>query len=64
PYDAVKIHLDVKTKFSVGIHWGTFNLGKEFFLDPIYRLDEAKYCKRVNVNSFNVLAHGETIVIK
>lgn len=29
PGDAVKLHSDVKSKFSVGIHWGTFKLANE-----------------------------------
>lgn len=29
PGEAVQIHLDVKSKASVGIHWGTFTLAHE-----------------------------------
>lgn len=31
PEEAVKIHKDVKSKKSVGVHWGTFPLGSEHF---------------------------------
>lgn len=29
PDEAVEIHQDVKSNFSLGIHWGTFNLSFE-----------------------------------
>lgn len=29
PEEAVRIHIDVQTKKSVGIHWGTFALANE-----------------------------------
>lgn len=29
PEEAVKIHIDVQTKKSVAIHWGTFALANE-----------------------------------
>ena len=32
PEEAVKIHQDVKSKRSVGIHWGTFAMTDEVLL--------------------------------
>ena len=29
PQEAVEIHEDIKSNFSLGIHWGTFNLSYE-----------------------------------
>jgi len=29
PLEAVKIHEDIQSNFSLGIHWGTFNLSYE-----------------------------------
>lgn len=29
PQEAVEIHEDVQSNFSLGIHWGTFNLSYE-----------------------------------
>ena len=39
PEEAVDIHEDVKSNFSLGVHWGTFNLSFEvsaffFFVRP------------------------------
>ena len=33
PVEAVQIHLDILTSFSIGMHWGTFNMSScEVFL--------------------------------
>ena len=29
PQEAVEIHEDIQSNFSLGIHWGTFNLSYE-----------------------------------
>ena len=29
PQEAVEIHEDIRSSFSLGIHWGTFNLSYE-----------------------------------
>ena len=36
PEQAVQIHMDVKSKRSVAIHWGTFALAKEVFYFRIF----------------------------
>uniref|UniRef100_A0A0X3P0B9 Metallo-beta-lactamase domain-containing protein n=1 Tax=Schistocephalus solidus TaxID=70667 RepID=A0A0X3P0B9_SCHSO len=41
PAEAVKVHQDVKAKYSIGIHWGTFALGRE----ASYSFTSV-YCKR------------------
>jgi N-acyl-phosphatidylethanolamine-hydrolysing phospholipase D len=38
PEDAVRIHVDVRSKLSVGIHWKTFNLSDEPMQQPPYDL--------------------------
>ena len=32
--EAVKIHEDIHSEKSLGIHWGTFKLTYEFYLEP------------------------------
>ena len=34
PGEAVEIHKDIKSKKSLGIHWGTFMLTTEYYLEP------------------------------
>lgn len=36
PEEAVEIHQDLKSNFSFGIHWGTFNLSYE--VNYIYQI--------------------------
>lgn len=60
PADAVQAHLDLGSKHSIGIHFGTFQQVDEAFHDPAIALEAAK--KEVNLleNSFVVLKEGVT----
>ncbi|XP_069142015.1 N-acyl-phosphatidylethanolamine-hydrolyzing phospholipase D-like [Argopecten irradians] len=60
PMEAVKIHEDVKSKTSVGIHWGTFKLTKEFYLEPRDQLKEEVKKAELPKDSFVTIKHGET----
>lgn len=72
PYEAVKMHDDLHSKHSVGIHWGSFQLGEEPMGAPPKELEDAiradqeqkqanrsDSCSPVN---FTVLGHGETLI--
>ena len=62
PEEAVQIHLDVKSKQSVGMHWGTFlNLTDEPLEEPPVRLHKAVQAKGLNPETFISLKHGETL---
>ena len=63
PEEAVRIHMDIKSKFSIGIHWGTFPLGNEFYLDPPVKLREALLKENLPADSFITVKHGETRLI-
>ena len=39
PQAAVEIHEDIKSNFSLGIHWGTFNLSYE--VNIMYNLNQS-----------------------
>ena len=41
PWEALRIHEDLRSKFSVGIHWGTFALSEENFDEPPQDLHQA-----------------------
>lgn len=58
PEEAVKAHLDLAPKYSIGMHFGTFPLTDEGIDQPLIDLEKAK--KSANVNNFNVLKEGET----
>jgi L-ascorbate metabolism protein UlaG (beta-lactamase superfamily) len=63
PEEAVQVHLDLRSRKSVAIHWGTFILTDEPLDEPPKRLAAAKKEKGLSKEEFVVLKHGETIVI-
>ena len=63
PEEAVQVHLDVGSKKSVAIHWGTFILSDEPLDEPPKKLEKAKKEKGLSDEEFVVLKHGETIVL-
>jgi L-ascorbate metabolism protein UlaG (beta-lactamase superfamily) len=60
PEEAVQAHLDLKSKKSVGIHFGTFQLTDEKIDQPKIDLAEALKLKNIDAKSFIVLAEGQT----
>ncbi|KAL4612710.1 N-acyl-phosphatidylethanolamine-hydrolyzing phospholipase D-like [Arapaima gigas] len=60
PEEAVQIHLDLRARRSVGIHWGTFALAHEYYLEPPVRLREAAERNGLKEEDFFVLHHGES----
>uniref|UniRef100_A0A8C7WNW2 N-acyl-phosphatidylethanolamine-hydrolyzing phospholipase D n=1 Tax=Oryzias sinensis TaxID=183150 RepID=A0A8C7WNW2_9TELE len=63
PEEAVEIHQDVQAKRSVAIHWGTFALANEYYLEPPVLLREALERKGLKTESFFTLNHGESRLI-
>jgi N-acyl-phosphatidylethanolamine-hydrolysing phospholipase D len=60
PEEAVRIHMDVKSRQSVAMHWGTFQLTEEPPDQPPQKLAEALRRHAVPAERFWVLQHGET----
>jgi len=60
PAEAVQIHLDVKSRLSIGIHWGSFELTDEPLDAPIGELARARELLGVRDDTFVLLRHGET----
>ncbi|XP_052091308.1 N-acyl-phosphatidylethanolamine-hydrolyzing phospholipase D-like isoform X2 [Mytilus californianus] len=63
PEEAVKIHEDIKAENSLGIHWGTFKLTTEHYLEPRSKLTEELKNKNIPISSFFTLPHGRVHVI-
>ncbi|MFZ5698814.1 MAG: MBL fold metallo-hydrolase [Pseudomonadota bacterium] len=59
PEDAVRIHRDVKSKHSIGMHWGTFILTDEPVDEPPRRLARARSDQGLADGDFVVMRHGE-----
>jgi N-acyl-phosphatidylethanolamine-hydrolysing phospholipase D len=61
PEEAMKIHLDLKSKQSMGIHWGTFPLTEEEPIEPPLELARVRDMNNLSVSSFFATSQGETI---
>lgn len=61
PEEAVMAHLDLKSKKSIGIHFGTFQLTAEPINEPQEKLAVAIQNKGLNTQSFVTLAPGESL---
>lgn len=61
PAEAVKIHRDVGSKFSLGMHWKTFLLGDEALDRPPYDLYQALQEEGIDLSSFRVIKPGQQI---
>ena len=59
PEEAVKVHDEVNSKLSLGIHWGTFKLGKEHYLAPPKDLKAALEAANIDEAKFVTFQHGE-----
>jgi L-ascorbate metabolism protein UlaG (beta-lactamase superfamily) len=64
PEEAVLAHIDLRSKQSVAMHWGTFMLTDEPLDEPPLKLKAALKKKGVLDNKFLVLMHGETILLQ
>eukprot|EP00475_Leptophrys_vorax_P032753 TRINITY_DN5094_c0_g1_i3.p1 TRINITY_DN5094_c0_g1~~TRINITY_DN5094_c0_g1_i3.p1 ORF type:complete len:460 (-),score=118.82 TRINITY_DN5094_c0_g1_i3:817-2196(-) len=60
PEDAVSVHMDVRSRQSVAMHWGTFILSAEPVMEPIERLAKELENRKLDPTSFFSLKHGET----
>ncbi|KAI8386966.1 beta-lactamase superfamily domain-containing protein [Blakeslea trispora] len=61
PEDAVDLHRDIKSKKSMGIHWGTFVLTDEPVEEPPQRLKAALDKRGLDPNEFTVVPLGGTM---
>ena len=60
PAEAVQIHKDLGAKYSLGVHWGTFELTDESLDEPPIALAEARVMAGVSAERFFVTRIGET----
>jgi N-acyl-phosphatidylethanolamine-hydrolysing phospholipase D len=61
PEEAVQIHQEVGSKYSIGVHWGTFELTDEPLDQPLGDLQKALAIKKVDPETFKMLKQGETV---
>lgn len=61
PRDAVQIHLDVGSKFSLGMHWKTFRLSEEPMQQPPFDLLRAMEAKNLPLDTFLAIHPGQQV---
>jgi len=59
PKEAVEIHKDIGSKQSIGIHWGTFQLSWEPYLEPAQLLKKHLEEEKIDPEKFITLNIGE-----
>jgi len=64
PYEAVQIHLDVRARQSIGMHWGTFRLTSEPVGEPPLLLNAAAKERHLAEDEFSTMSIGETRMIR
>jgi L-ascorbate metabolism protein UlaG (beta-lactamase superfamily) len=60
PADAVQAHLDLKSKYSVGIHWGVWQLTDEGIEEPLQELKKSLQTQHVQESKFETYQVGVT----
>lgn len=58
PYEAVRVHRDIRSRKSIGIHWGSFRLSEEDMEDPPKHLRQALRESEIDESEFCLLDHG------
>lgn len=61
PDEAVRSHLDLGARLSVGMHYGVFQLTDEPYDEPVQRLAEARQAHGVEATAFRTLEGGEAL---
>ncbi len=60
PAEALKIHRDIRSRRSLGVHWGSFDMSDESLDDPPRELAAARREAGMDEAEFFVLRVGET----
>ncbi len=64
PEEAVQIHQDIGSRYSIGVQWGTFVLTAEPLEEPPVKLREALQKKNIPLKKFETIKIGETKIIQ
>jgi L-ascorbate metabolism protein UlaG (beta-lactamase superfamily) len=63
PDEAVRAHLDLRSRLSIGTHFGCFQLTDEAIDEPARELERARRVHRVAASRFRALEVGETLTL-
>lgn len=63
PEEATRIHIQLQAKRSLGVHWGTFVMSDEYYLEPPRLLAKAREAAGLTAESTFTTQIGQTMVI-
>jgi N-acyl-phosphatidylethanolamine-hydrolysing phospholipase D len=63
PAEAVAIHTDIRSKQSIGIHWGTYPLTDEDTIEPPLELKRARDAAQISNREFFTLSLGQVFTV-
>ena len=61
PLEALKIHTEINATHTVGVHWGTFMMSDEHYLDPPKVLEKGRRETGLGPGTVGVVRLGETV---
>jgi N-acyl-phosphatidylethanolamine-hydrolysing phospholipase D len=63
PQEAVMIHKEVNSQFSIGMHWGTFSLSAESPMEPVEELSKQLKLQNLSEQAFVAMDIGQTLAL-
>lgn len=63
PAEALKVHADVQSEFSIGMHYGTFPLADDSQYDPLTDLKEALEQSGLTEEEFRIMEEGSQFTV-
>jgi L-ascorbate metabolism protein UlaG (beta-lactamase superfamily) len=64
PDEAAQAHLAVRSRLSIGMHFGCFQLTNEAIDAPVIALGEARLAHGIDAAAFTTLEVGETRMVE
>jgi L-ascorbate metabolism protein UlaG (beta-lactamase superfamily) len=61
PEEAVRVHVDLRARRSLGVHWGTFQMTDEPLDQPVRDLAAAREKYGLSESEFVTVRHGQTL---
>lgn len=61
PYQAVKAHIDLKSKLSIGMHYGCFQLADDGYKSPAADLEKGMSELKIPKDEFQLMNEGQTL---
>jgi N-acyl-phosphatidylethanolamine-hydrolysing phospholipase D len=64
PKEAVQVHLDLQARQSLGVHWGTFLMSDEDYMDPKKEFEKARIESNLDADSCFTSHIGQTVILR